>query len=298
MTKEKKLGRGISALIGESKTSGKVPVNSNQQLVEKISLDKIIAGIYQPRSNFKESEIAELAESIKENGIIQPILLRKITTDEEVKYEIIAGERRFRASKVAGLTEIPAIVKKLNNHEALELALIENIQREDLSVIEEAAGYQRLMDEFSYSQEQISKKVGKSRSHVANLLRLLSLPKSVQIMVDNGAISMGHARAIIGSDEAEDLAEKIVAESLTVRDIENLSRDEKVRKKPSAKKSEKPVANSAEIKQLEKELSELSNMKSTIAYNVLKDSGMVTFKFDDLHKVYELLATLEVCSKK
>jgi ParB family chromosome partitioning protein len=238
---EKKLGRGLSALLGENKSKTSI-INSNfnnvrsdlandprnQGFVEKIPANKIIAGVYQPRQNFVEKEIQELAESIRQQGLIQPILLRK-KGDEDL-YEIIAGERRFRACQIAGINEIPAIVKKINNHDALEIALIENIQREDLSVMEEARGYQRLIDEFSYLQEVVAKKVGKSRSHIANLLRLLNLPNEVQEFLDKKLISMGHARAIANANDPEELANKIVNESLTVRQAENIARDEKIEK--------------------------------------------------------------------
>ena len=227
---EQKLGRGLSALLGESKSKKEFIPFSNKidgENVDFIPLNKIIAGIYQPRQNFNQNELVELADSIKESGVIQPIILRKAEDDH---YEIIAGERRFRASKIAGLKTIPAIVKKINNHEALELAIVENIQRSDLSPIEEARGYQRLVDEFSYTQEQIAKRTGKSRSHITNLLRLLGLPENVRDLLDRGLISMGHARAIINSIDPAKLARRIIDEELTVRDVEILVRDEKIDK--------------------------------------------------------------------
>ena len=171
---DKKLGRGLSALLGESKVKSPLFNPENQDAVEKINLKKIRAGVYQPRHNFEETELQDLANSIKEHGVIQPIILRK--TDEDF-YEIIAGERRFRAAKIANLTEIPAIVRKFSDNDALEIAIIENVQRSDLSPTEEARGYQRLIKEFSYTQEIVAKKVGKSRAHIANLLRLLTLPE-------------------------------------------------------------------------------------------------------------------------
>ena len=218
MQQEKKLGRGLSALLGESKNK-KFEETENQNIkkgdiVEMISTNKIIAGIYQPRKNFNHEELEELANSIKENGLIQPIILRK--ADEKDHYEIIAGERRFRASKIAGLSQIPSIVRKINNHEALELAIIENIQRSDLSVIEEANSYKQLIEEFSYNQEQVAKRVGKSRSHITNLLRLLTLPQMTRELLDKKLISMGHAKVIINSNNPEKLSKKIVDESTKV----------------------------------------------------------------------------------
>ena len=225
---EKRLGRGLSALLGESKKQQSEAVDRSHGFVRMVALSNIVAGIYQPRQNFNESELRELADSIKLNGVLQPIILRRV--DDEGGYEIIAGERRFRAAKMAGLKEIPAVIKKINNHEALELALIENVQREDLSLLEEAEGYQRLIEEFSYSYEQIAEKIGKSRSHVNNILRLRSLPAAVQEMLNNKQISMGHARALINSKNPSELAKKIVDESLNVRDVESLVRDEKIEK--------------------------------------------------------------------
>jgi ParB family chromosome partitioning protein len=293
---EKKLGRGLSALLGDSKNQNQLPTNKNQELVEEITLTRIKAGIYQPRRNFNETEIEELADSIKEKGVIQPIILRKI--DDENNFEIIAGERRFRASQMAGLKVIPAIVKKLNNHEALELALIENIQRADLSLIEEALGYKKLIAEFSYTQDQIAKKLGKSRTHVTNLLRLLNLPEKVQSMLDSGKISMGHARAIINSNNPEKLADKIVSESLNVRDVEDLVRDEKiekVRNTPVLIRTESKIKfiNSDFLAAVESKLSQLTDMEVKISYNSLKNSGKMTVKFEDLEILQNLVKKLE-----
>lgn len=245
MKEERKLGRGLSALLGESKSKKETISfnNENASLIESIDLTKIVAGVYQPRKHFDEQEINELADSIREHGVIQPIILRKSDTDES--YEIIAGERRFRASKIAGLKKIPAIVKKINNHEALEFAIIENVQRSDLSLIEEAQGYKQLLEEFSYTQEEIAKKLGKSRSHVTNILRLLTLPQIVRELLNQKLISMGHARAIINSNNPERLAQKIVDYSLTVRHVEEIVRIEKGEKEEKISKNKnilKPVS--------------------------------------------------------
>lgn len=290
---EKKLGRGLSALLGESKEAAASHGRGN--IVEQIPVAKIIAGIYQPRKSFDKEELEELSNSIRENGLIQPILLRK---GEEGGYEIIAGERRFRASKMAGLAAIPAIVKKINNHEALELALIENIQRSDLSPTEEAEGYKQLIHDFSYGQDQVAKKVGKSRSHIANLLRLLALPKKVRDLLDKKLISMGHARAIINSNHSEKLAQKIVDESLTVRDAEDLVRDEKVEKArniPVMVRTESKIKfiNSAYLTELESELSEALDLETKIHYNSFKSTGKITIKFDEFEKIKELLNKLK-----
>ena len=296
----KKLGRGLSALLGESKAQNQLPAKTDQKFVEQIAIEKIIAGVYQPRKSFDEAALQELSDSIKENGVIQPIILRKV--GEEDSYEIIAGERRFRASQLAGLTEVPAIVKKINNHEALEIALIENIQRADLSLIEEANGYKQLMAEFAYTQEQIAKKLGKSRSHIANLLRLLNLPQKVQDLLNQNALSMGHARAIINSNDPEKLADRIVNEALTVRVVEDLVRDEKVEKEvekarniPVFVRTESKIkfVNSEHLIALENKLSELIEMEAKISYNSFKNSGKISIKFEDFDKIQKLIQTLE-----
>lgn len=297
---EKKLGRGLSALLGESKSKKVDNIQSENvrsgEMVESISVNKIIAGIYQPRKTFNHDEIHELANSIKENGLIQPIILRK--ADDENHYEIIAGERRFRAAKIAGFTRIPSIVKKLNNHEALELAIIENVQRSDLSLIEEAAGYKQLIEEFSYTQDQISKRIGKSRSHVTNLLRLLTLPQIVRELLDKKLISMGHARAIINSNDPETLAKRAANESLTVRHVEDLVRDEKIEKVKNntllvRTESKIRFVNSQELTRIESELSEILKTEVKISYNSFKNNGKITIKFSELEEIQQLIENIK-----
>ena len=297
---EKKLGRGLSALLGESKSKKVDNIQSENvrsgEMVESISVNKIIAGIYQPRKTFNHDEIDELANSIKENGLIQPIILRK--ADDENHYEIIAGERRFRAAKIAGFTRIPSIVKKLNNHEALELAIIENVQRSDLSLIEEAAGYKQLIEEFSYTQDQISKRIGKSRSHVTNLLRLLTLPQIVRELLDKKLISMGHARAIINSNDPETLAKRAANESLTVRHVEDLVRDEKIEKVKNntllvRTESKIRFVNSQELTRIESELSEILKTEVKISYNSFKNNGKITIKFSELEEIQQLIENIK-----
>jgi len=307
---DKKLGRGLSALLGDNKSKGKGPssqlfysdnisgsviIERSEVVIESISLNKITAGVYQPRRIFDQAEIEDLAQSIKENGLIQPILLRK--ADGEGHYEIIAGERRFRAIKSLGHSKISAIVKKINNHEALELALIENIQRADLSPVEEARGYKQLIDDFSYTQEQVSLKTGKSRAHIANLLRILNLPKNVQDLLEKGLITTGHAKAIANSSDPENLARKIIDLSLTVRDSENLLRIEKV--SANAKKSKfnstknKQLNNAGEIVDMENRLSQLIDCEAKIYYNQIRNRGKITISFSDIEKVMNIIAVLE-----
>ncbi len=296
-SQEKRLGRGLSALLGESKKQQSEAVDRSHGFVRMVALNKITAGVYQPRQNFEENELRELAESIKINGVLQPIILRR--AGEEDDYEIIAGERRFRASKMAGLKEIPAVVKKINNHEALEIALIENVQREDLSILEEAEGYQRLVDEFAYTYEQIAEKIGKSRSHVNNILRLRNLPLEVQEMLSNKQISMGHARALINSKNPGELARKIVDETLNVRDVENLVRDERIEKinknTPLLVRTESKIrfVNSGQVTLLEEQLSGLIGLETKISYNAFRQSGKIQIKFSEIADIQDLIERLK-----
>lgn len=235
------LGRGLSALIGDqepvsinkpgqavAKPISKASAGNSQEQgaggVQTVAISKLVANQFQPREYFDEEKLEELTQSIKKSGIMQPIVVR---TSKKFKgnYEIIAGERRFRASKRAGLDEVPVIIRELSDSESLEIAIIENIQRHDLNALEEAQAYQRLLEEFSYTQEELSKAVGKSRSHVANLLRLLTLPEAVKQQVAGGEISLGHAKTLIGQKNAEALAEEIVRRGLNVRQAEKLIKD-------------------------------------------------------------------------
>lgn len=290
---ERKLGRGLSALIGESRVKHKIleREDNNTENIKLVKIDKIKAGKYQPRKHFSEDKINELAESISNNGILQPIILRKI--DEEGGYEIIAGERRFRATIKAGLKEIPAIIKKLNNHQALELAIVENVQRSDLTVVEEAQSYKKLMQEFSYTQEQVAQKVGKSRSHVANNLRLLTLPESIQNLLNDDSITMGHARAIIKAENKEDFIKDIIENKLTVRDVEDLIRTEKSTQKKAGTKRDNQNIDKEQLTTLEKSIDQNSGLKSKITYNELLNKGKIVIKFNDLEKLKEFIKNIE-----
>jgi ParB family chromosome partitioning protein len=290
----KKLGRGLSALIGNSAHVNKPsPIISdlNGEVIEMIDIAKIVSGVYQPRKHFKHNELNDLSESIKENGVIQPIIVRRAHDVKEI-YEIIAGERRYRASKQAGLKTVPAIIKELNNNQALEFAIVENVQRSDLSAIEEANGYRQLMSEFNYTQDQVAKKVGHSRSRIANLLRLLSLPKEVQDMIDKGQISVGHAKIIIGHDNSLELAHKVTDESLSVRDLEELvgikiASDKS--HKPTAKVSKRTLKNQA-FKELEGSFSKIvEDLKVKINYDNKKQKGKITIFYNDLHQIEKLI---------
>lgn len=299
---EKKLGRGLSALLGESRPTPSTKVSSGSKktpqanIVTSIPLSRIIAGIYQPRRKFTQNELSELADSIKENGLIQPILVRK--SEESGHFEIIAGERRYRAYKILKMQSIPAIVKKINNHEALELAIVENVQRSDLTLIEEALGYKQLMDDFSYTQDQVAKRTGKSRSHVANLIRLLQLPEPVKEMLNDRVLSLGHAKAIGNSNDPEKLANKIVNDSLTVRDVEDIVRNEKIETLKSSpvvaqKETKIKFVNSGELTDLENKISQCTSTNAKISFNQFRGTGKLTISFDELDKIYYILDKLE-----
>ena len=303
---DKKLGRGLSALLGENKIQSNILNTNNENIekIEKINLNKITIGNYQPRTNFDETELVELANSIKEHGVIQPIIVRKNNDDT---YQIIAGERRFRASQIANLREIPAIVKKFSNQDALEIAIIENIQRTDLSVTEEASGYQKLIEEFSYTQDQIAQKVGKSRSHITNLLRLLNLPQKVRDLLDAKLISMGHARAIINAEDPSRLADIIINENLNVRQAEDLARHQKItnnkindleaiQDSPVSIRTESRIkfVNNDYLSNLEKEFLKVLGVECKILFNPLKNSGKITIKFEEIETIKDILAKINI----
>lgn len=214
-----RLGRGLASLIGEPTvtSTSRLPPEGEQRMV---AIEQLKGGRLNPRKEFREDDLAELADSIRVKGLVQPILARPEPGGQG--YEIVAGERRWRAAQRAGLTQVPVIVRELDDREVLELAIIENVQRADLNAIEEAGGYRDLVERYGYNQEQLAEIIGKSRSHVANTLRLLKLPEGVQALVQSGKLSAGHARAIIGRDDVDALAERIIAEDLNVREVEAL----------------------------------------------------------------------------
>ncbi|MEP4378097.1 MAG: ParB/RepB/Spo0J family partition protein [Alphaproteobacteria bacterium] len=256
-TARPRLGRGLSALLGDD--------GEDYQELDKakpsreLPIEQLHPGRFQPRTNFDEEELASLVESIREKGILQPILVRRDPVQADL-YEIIAGERRWRAAQRAKLHEVPVIIRELDDKAALEIALIENIQRADLSPIEEAEGYQRLMEHFSHTQDALAKAMGKSRSHIANQLRLLTLPEEVRQMVDRGELTAGHARALVGREDAVELARQISRDGLTVRDIEG-----RVSKAAGRKKAKKPKARkSTDTLALERDLSDVLGLKVSI----------------------------------
>jgi ParB family chromosome partitioning protein len=234
---KKALGKGLQALLPEKKTLA-WKVEQDGQVVSLISLDQILPNRYQPRTTFVEAELEELAQSVKEHGVLQPIVVRR---KGDGMYELIAGERRFRAAKIAGMTTIPSLVRNSNDEKALAVALVENIQRQNLNPMEEAKAYSRLMGDFGLTQDLVSRSVGKDRSSIANILRLLSLPKIVQQFIESGAISLGHAKVLAGLSTAEaqlKLAQKIVSEQLSVRQIEQMISGQKKDRGTKSKKEE------------------------------------------------------------
>jgi len=250
-----RLGRSLASLIGEGDGTefGEV---EGQRIV---ALDSLRAGRLNPRRNFSEEQIEELAVSIRERGLVQPLVVRPVRGDRDA-YEIVAGERRWRAAQRANLHEVPVVVRALSDQEAIEIAIIENVQREDLNPVEEAEGYRLLMHGHGYTQEDLSRVIGKSRSHLANTLRLLKLPPSVLELLQSGELSAGHARALVGRADAEALAMRIVNEGLTVRQIEALVQDKPA--KPT--KARKPAAKNADTRAAEAELKEALGLEVDI----------------------------------
>ena len=273
----KGLGKGLSALFGEQKSQenqGKSGHNIRKALVGEISRNS-----FQPRTIFDESKLDELARSIKKNGIIQPIAVRKSKSTKE-PYEIVAGERRWLAAQKAGLHEVPILIMDLNDSETLEVAIVENIQREDLNEIEEAKGYKRLNEEFGYDQDKIAKFMSKSRSHVSNTLRLLNLPKDIIAMIEQGELTAGQARPLIGMPNASSIAEEIVAKKLSARSIENIK-----------KKKTKPLINDPNIFDAQRDIERSIGLNVNIQ-NKKNNSGKLIIEYknlDQLEMVSKLL---------
>jgi len=272
---KKGLGRGLSSLIGETKIENKT---------NKLNLSEIIPNKYQPRKNFDEANLEDLSNSIKERGVIQPIIVRRSNSDD-AKYEIIAGERRWLAARKAGLHDIPVVVTEADDLKSLEFAIVENVQRHDLNPLEEAQGYKRLIDEFSYDQEKVSKFIGKSRSYITNSLRILTLPKSVLKYIEEKKISAGHAKILVGLDNAEFIANKIIEKKLSVRQSENFVKIFK-KKKVSFSSSIDP-----NIQSLERSVSDKIGLTVSIKNNK-KNKGTITFSYhdiDQLNKIIEII---------
>ncbi len=276
MNKIKKgLGRGLSSLIGETKVENKT---------NNLSLADIAPNKYQPRKNFDEENLNDLVNSIKERGVIQPIIVRKSNTNNS-KYEIIAGERRWLAAQKAGLNEIPVVVTDADDLKSLEFAIVENVQRHDLNPLEEAQGYKRLIDEFAYDQDKVSKFIGKSRSYISNSLRLLNLPKEVLDFVEQKKITAGHAKILVGLDNATFLANKFIEKKLSVRQAENLV---KIFRKTKRNTSSRVDTN---VRDLENSISEKIGLSVSIKNNK-NNKGTISFYYkelDQLNKIIDII---------
>ena len=278
--KKKGLGRGLSALFGDEKPEPKK--NESINLQNKASIGDLNRNRFQPRIHFDEKKLEELAQSIKKNGIIQPIAVRADLNNSE-RYEIVAGERRWLAAQKAGLHEVPIVVLELNDNEALEVSIVENIQRDDLNIIEEAKGYKRLADEFKYDHEKIAKFMSKSRSHVSNTLRLLSLPDDVIGMIEEGNLTAGQARPLIGLVNATEIAEEIVSKKLSARRVEILIREKKGPQKVGLKID-------ANITSEQSKIEEILGLKTSII-NKSNNSGKIIIEYRDLEQ-FEFISKL------
>jgi len=270
---KKGLGRGLSSLIGDTSS---VPKSN------KVSISSIVRNKFQPRKNFNKEQMDELTNSVRERGIIQPIIVRK----QSDKFEIIAGERRWHAAQSAGLHEVPVVEIEADDLKSLEFAIVENVQRSDLNPIEEAKGYNKLIDDFNYDQEKVSKFIGKSRAHVANSLRLLSLPYEVILLIEENKISAGHAKVLVGLDNAHFLAKKIIEKKLSVRQAENLIR---------ALKNDKTnnfTSKNPNLTSLETSIEDKTGIKVFIK-NKKNNTGIVTFEYKDLDQLNRLIMVIK-----
>ena len=272
MNKIKKgLGRGLSSLIGETKV---------EQTTNKLSVSDLYPNKFQPRKIFDEDSLNDLEKSIKERGIIQPIIVRK--SDENTKYEIIAGERRWIAAQKAGLHEVPVVVTEADDLKSLEFAIVENVQRNDLNPLEEAQGYQRLINDFSYDQEKVSKFIGKSRSYITNCLRILTLPGDVLDLIETKKISAGHAKILVGLENASFVAKKIIEKKLSVRQSENFVKIFKKKRGINVK------FNDPNIQNLERSISDKIGLNVSIKNNK-KNKGTITFVYHDIDQLNKII---------
>ena len=270
---KKGLGRGLSSLLGENIEK---KVSTNKVLIKDIKRNQ-----FQPRKSFNKENLEDLTNSIKEQGVIQPILVRPDKNDDG-KYEIIAGERRWLASQNAGLHEVPVVILDVNDEKSLEFAIVENVQRQDLNSVEEARGYQRLIDEFNYNQDKLSKFIGKSRSYIANLVRMLTLPNEILIMVEKGDLSAGHARTLIGIQNSIGIAKKIIEKKLSVRQAESLNRQFKNQKLKLIHKKDPNILD------LQKSLEDKTGLNVSIN-NRKNNTGTISFEYSDLDQLDKII---------
>ena len=273
---KKGLGRGLSSLIGETK------LETN---INKLPISDLLSNKFQPRKIFDEESLHDLTNSIKQRGIIQPIIVR-VSADHDSKYEIIAGERRWLAAQKAGLHEVPVVITNVNDLKSLEFAIVENVQRNDLNVIEEARGYQRLIDEFSYDQEKVAQFIGKSRSHIANFLRLLNLPKVVLKLIEDKKLSAGHAKILVGLNNIEFIAKKIIEKKLSVRQTEKLVKIFKTRVNTNKPRKDPNMTN------LESSITQKIGLNVSIK-NKKNNKGSIIFEYNDIEQLNKIIEIIK-----
>ena len=278
---KRRLGRGLAALIGDDTTEEAVVQDIRS--LRHMPIDLLRANPNNPRKHFNEEELNTLAASLKEKGLLQPLVVRPRAGGT---FEIVAGERRWRASQKAGLHELPVLIRELDDKETLEIALIENVQRADLNALEEAKAYRQLVDQYGHTQQQLADAIGKSRSHIANTMRLLNLPQATQIQIENGSLTAGHARALIATDSPEELADKIIKLNLTVRQTEDLARDQNASSKFKVVKEK-----DADTRALEKQLSEVVGLGVLIKHKD-KLGGQVIITYKTLDQLDEVIKKL------
>ena len=284
-----RLGRGLAALIGD--VGEETPAQERGRGHKRVPIELVRANPRNPRRSFSDAELEELAASIRERGVIQPIVVRAARGGGAEHYEIIAGERRWRAAQRAGLHDVPVVVIEASDAEALELAIVENVQRADLNPVEEAAGYQALIDQFGHSQDDLARIVGKSRPHIANTLRLLKLPEPVQALVRSGKVSAGHARLLVGRPDAEQVAAEIAARGLSVRQVEAIMRAEQ--KPGSAPGRSRPVQSKdkdPDTRALEKRLSDMLGL--AVSIELIGEGGVLSIRYRDLDQFDDLVRRL------
>ena len=283
MVKSKGLGKGLSALLGDNNDDENI-VDLKNFKSDKTPIHQLVPNKFQPRKNFEKKQLEELAVSIKNRGIIQPIAVRKISDN---KFEIIAGERRWRAAQLANMHEVPTVILDANDELAAEFAVLENVQREGLNALEEAEGYQTLINTFGYTQDKIAEMIGKSRAYIANMLRLKKLPNEIQNMVTNGLLTAGHARSLIDVDKNIELAKIIINKNLSVRQSELLSK-----KNPKSYQSDKEKSIDPNVKDLQNSLELKTGMKVNINYKK-NNTGKITFEYKDLDQLNKFIANVK-----
>lgn len=283
------LGRGLAALFGEDAAADNAE-NDKLRPYRMVAIEFLRPGRFQPRRQFDPAQIQSLVDSVREKGILQPILVRRIA-DEKNAYEIVAGERRWRAAQIAQLHEVPVTIRELEDREALEIALVENIQRENLNAMEEAEGYRRLLEEFKHTQEDLARVVGKSRSHVANMMRLLALPQGVRELVEGGQLSAGHARALIGVAHAERIAHEVIKQGLNVRQTEKLISAGRPSAKPAPTSKPPQPPKDANTLALERDLSNLLGLKVSIGFR--GGAGELIIHYKTLDQLDDVLRRLK-----